>query len=241
MHILCRKNKEKDKGRKRMYKGKKILAFIPARLGSKRILKKNLKLLNGIPLFQYSVDLAKKSEYIDDVFVSTDSGEVMKISDELGCYKHGLRPKYLSDDDSRIIDVSLYEIKENNLEYDAIVLLQPTSPCRDLELLHNAIEKYFCYETSLVTVVKASEHPVFLRNIKNGKLEKLIGESSDIRSQDIKDVYKIIGCIYINNVKLLNKNTILNENEIPLVIDEKFAIDIDYEEDFKRAEEVLKK
>lgn len=225
-----------------MYNKKKILAFIPARKGSKGIINKNKYLINGLPLFQYSVDVAKKSKYIDDIIVSSDSEEILALAHELGCIKNKLRPKKLSLDSSKIIDAILYELKENDLyKYNAIVLLQPTCPYRTVEMLNDAIEKYFEYETSLITVTEVDEHPVFMRKIKSGKLIKIIKDSSNIRRQKLSKIYKIIGSIYINNVEKLNSKIILNENEIPYIIDKKYDIDIDTYDDLKKAIEVLKK
>lgn len=81
-----------------MYKSKKILAFVPARAGSKRIKGKNNKLLNGIPLFEYSVNIAKESKYIDEIIVSTDSYAILERAHKMGCIKNSLRPDYLSGD-----------------------------------------------------------------------------------------------------------------------------------------------
>ncbi len=222
-----------------MFKNKKILAFIPARAGSKRVVNKNKRLFRGKPLFTYSVDVAMKSKYIDKVLVSSDSLEILELAYQMGCIKNSLRPEYLSGDKARIIDAMLYEVEHNNLEFDAIVLLQPTSPFRTVEMLDKAIEKYFETETSLITVLKAKEQPLFMRTIEDGKLTKVINSSSDVRSQDFRDVYKIIGSIYINNLKLIDKNTVLNENEIPFVIDDKFDVDIDTIEDFVKAEKEI--
>ncbi len=225
-----------------MYKNKKILAFIPARAGSKRIIGKNKKELNGKPLFTYSVDIAKKSKYIDDILVSTDSEEILELAHKLGCKKNGLRPKELSGDHARIVDAILYEVKENKLDdYDAVVLLQPTFPIRTVEMLEGAIEEYMKEETSLITVVKAEEQPLFMRTIQDGKLEKILKVTSDVRSQDFPMVYKIIGCIYINNLHTLTTNSVLNENEVPYIINKKYDIDIDTIEDFYRAEREIKK
>lgn len=223
-----------------MYKNKKVLCFIPARKGSKRVPFKNGKLLDGKPLFQYSVDVAKKSSYIDDIIVSTDSMEILNQAYKLGCIKNELRPDYLSDDKARIIDSMLYEISLLDNHYDAIVLLQPTFPYRTVELLDSAIEKYFERETSLITVVKSKEQPLFIRRIVNNKLEKILCDSSDVRSQCFEEFYRIIGCIYINNISLITNETILNENEIPLIIDDSFDIDIDTPDDFDRAERKIK-
>ena len=225
-----------------MYKSKKVLAFIPARAGSKRITGKNKKELNGEPLFRYSVNVAKKSKYIDDIIVSTDSIEILTMAHELNCLKNDLRPKNLSGDHSRIIDAILYEINKNKLtNYDAIVILQPTFPIRTVEMLDKAIEVYFKEELSLITVVKAKEQPLMMRTIKNNRLNKIISTSSDIRSQDFPDIYKIIGCIYINNLRTISSSTVLNENEVPFIIDNKYDIDIDTIDDFYRAEMEIKK
>lgn len=224
-----------------MYKGKKVLAFIPARKGSKRIKNKNMYMIKGKPLFQYSVETALNSKYIDDVFVSTDSSEILDLSIKLGCLEHGLREEFLSGDKARIIDAMIYEIKDNKRfdDYSAIVLLQPTSPYRTVELLDDAIDEYFKSETSLITVYETSENPLFIRRIVDGKLEKIITDSSDIRSQDFPKFYKIVGCIYINNIKDLNSNTVLNENKVPFVIDSKLVIDIDEYSDLEKVFEVL--
>lgn len=225
-----------------MYKSKKIIAFIPARKGSKRIIDKNIKELNGIPLFKYSVDIAKKSKYIDDIIVSTDSVDILNMAHNMGCIKNDLRPKNLSNDNARIVDAIIHEKKKNKLDkYDAVVLLQPTFPIRTIDILDKAIEKYFEKETSLITVVKAKEQPLMMRTIKDNKLVKIISTSSDIRSQDFPDIYKIIGCIYINNLKTLSSSTVLNENEVPFIIDNKYDIDIDTIDDFKRAEMEIQK
>ena len=223
-----------------MYKNKKILAFIPARKGSKRIKNKNGILINGKPLFEYSIDVAKKSKYVDKIIFSTDSQEWLLYAQKLGCEKNDLRPEYLSGDKARIVDAMLYEMEKMNLEdYDAIILLQPTSPYRTVELLDSAIEEYFKTESSLITILKAKEQPIFMRKIVNGKLTKIINNSSDIRSQDFEKTYKIIGNIYINNIKTLNTNTILNENEVGFLIDEKYNIDIDTMEDLEKFKKLM--
>ena len=222
-----------------MYNLKKVLAFIPARAGSKRLVNKNKKLLNGKPLFEYSIEVAKKSKYIDDIIVSSDSKEILERAHQLNCLNNDLRPTELSGDHARIVDAIIYEVKKNQLKYDTVVLLQPTFPIRTVEMLDNAIEKYFETETSLITVVKVKEQPLMMRKIIDGKLEKIIDTSSDIRSQDFPSIYKIIGCIYINNLHTLNTNNILNENEIPYLIDNKYDMDIDTFEDFQRVERTL--
>ncbi|MDD4082617.1 MAG: acylneuraminate cytidylyltransferase family protein [Sphaerochaetaceae bacterium] len=222
-----------------MYKKKKILAFIPARIGSKRLTRKNQKILAGKPLFQHSVDVAKKSKYIDDIIVSSDSSEILNLAISLGCIKNELRPANLSSDTSRIVEAVLYEINKNNLEYDVLVLLQPTFPLRTNNLIDDAIEKYFETETSLVTVIKSKENPILTREIINNKLYKILDESSDVRSQDFNCYYRVVGNIYINNLKFLNNSIIFNENVVPFIINDIFSIDIDTEADFEVARKAM--
>lgn len=217
-----------------MYLNKKILAFIPARKGSKRIKNKNKLIIDGKPLFQYSVDVAKNSKYIDDVLVSTDSDEILEKAKSLGCIVNGLRPEELSNDYARIIDAILYELNKLDKRYDAIVLLQPTYPLRTDKMLDEAIEEYFIKETSLITVVKSNEPVVFLRRLDgDGNLIKVIDDTSDVRSQDFKTYYRIVGSIYINNIDTINSNTVLNENEVPFEIDEYYDVDLDTNKDLE--------
>ena len=106
-------------------------------------------------------------------------------------------------------------------------------------MLDKAIEEYFKTETSLITIVEAEEQPIFMRKMVDGKLAKIIESSSDIRSQDFDKIYRIIGNIYINNIKNLTRDTVLNENEIGFIIDKEFAIDIDTVEDLEHAKNII--
>ena len=216
-----------------MYHNKKILAFVPARFDSRGVKHKNLKKIDGEPLFMRSVDYAFSSKYVDDVLVSSDSERVLAIAHKHGCLENKLRPKKLSSGTARIIDAMLWELKHQKQQYDAIVLLQPTSPLRPKGALDKAIELYFEKETSLISVVKIEEHPEFMRTIgKDEKLHKIIHTSSDIRRQELIQNYKIVGSIYINNVHTLNENTVLNENKIPFIINDYYSLDIDTPKDW---------
>jgi len=225
-----------------MYNGERILAIIPARKGSKRIKNKNSVLLAGKPMFEYSIDVANESKYIDDVLFTTDSKEWLERAVELGCLNIDVRCDELSTDTARTIDVILYEINRNNLKekYTTVILLQPTSPYRTADLIDKAIEKFFKTKESLISVVKCNENPIFMRKIQNGRLIKYTNETSQIRSQDLEQLYRIVGNIYINSIDDLTKTTVLNENVIPYIIDSKFDLDIDTEDDLKNAAKILK-
>jgi len=220
-----------------MYNGKKILAFIPARKGSKRVILKNIQELDGKPLFMHSVTVAKASKYIDQVIVSTDSKEIKEYSITNGCLPGDLRPDNLSGDKARIVDSIIYEIEANKLDVDVVVLLQPTYPFRTSDMVDSAIEKYFAEgEESLITVTEVLENPIFFRKISSdGILNKILKGTSDIRSQDFDKYYRIVGNIYINNFHLLTHDTVLNENKFPYIIDRSYCLDIDTYLDLEQA------
>lgn len=154
---------------------------------------------------------------------------------KINVFLSGERPKTLASDDARSVDVILYELSLLDETYDAVILLQPTTPYRTTEILDGAIEEYFKKETSLISVVESKEPPIFIRKIIDGKLKKILPETSDRRSQDFEKYYKIVGSIYINNISNLSAQTVLNENEIPYIIPDEFDMDIDYPEDLEKA------
>ncbi|MFY7669024.1 MAG: cytidylyltransferase domain-containing protein, partial [Crocinitomicaceae bacterium] len=104
-----------------------LLVIIPARKGSKGIPGKNKKMLNGKPLIQYTIDVAKKIFPITSICISTDDPEIQQIGIENGLNVPDLRPDYLSNDASSARDVILYEVLKTGRKIDTIVYLQPTS------------------------------------------------------------------------------------------------------------------
>lgn len=226
-----------------MYGDKRILAFVPARIGSKRVKEKNIQILNGLPLFMHSVNVAKLSKYVDDILVSTDSEAVKKMSIKEGCLEGDIRPDYLSGDRARIVDAILYEIDKLDIKPDVVVLLQPTFPFRTKEILDGVIEEYFkTGEESVITVTEVTDNPVFYRTIDtSGKLQKILSSSSDVRSQDFDKYYRIVGNVYVNNYKKLQASDVLNENKFPYIIDREYCLDIDTYADLEEARNIVKK
>src|SRR5664280_2509033 len=125
-----------------MIKGKKILAIIPARGGSKGLPGKNIKLLSGKPLIGWTIEQSRKSQYIDEIFVSTDSIEIARVSEEFGVKVQHLRPDYLASDGASSMDVISHVISHyeaNGSSFDFIILLEPTSPLRKENDIDQAI------------------------------------------------------------------------------------------------------
>ena len=125
-----------------MYKGKRILAIIPARSGSKGMANKNISLIENKPLIAYTIEVAKESNVFDYIFVSTDSEEYAQISRQYGAEVPFLRPIELAQDTSKAVEFEQHAItalKEIGYEFDYFVRLQPTSPLRTSDDVRNVI------------------------------------------------------------------------------------------------------
>ena len=141
----------------------RILGFIPARLGSKRLKNKNLKIFLGRPLIYHTLNISKKTN-LTEIFVSTDSRKILSYCKKLGIKNNYLRPKKLSGNKSQIVDAILDAInwlaviqKKN---FDAIMLLQPTTPYRDIKEINKIIKIFNKINyVSLATVSTTKDHP----------------------------------------------------------------------------------
>ena len=229
-----------------MYYNSRILAFIPARGGSKGIPGKNIIPLIGKPLIAYTIEAAKASNYIDDVIVSTDSTEIAEIAKTYGADVPCMRPAQLAEDTSATIDAILYKINflcNKGRYYDILVLLQPTQPLRTVWHIDKAIQCYFEQgERPLVSVSPVSDHPILIRSIGiNGELTPLLNCNSTVRRQDMPSFYRVNGCIYINKIDYLTTKTSFNDNPVPFIMDKQYSVDIDEPEDLALAEFYLKK
>lgn len=229
-----------------MYNGKRIIAVIPARAGSKGIKDKNIRELCRKPLIAYSIEVAKACDYIDTVFVSTDSVRIQEIAKQYGAEVPFLRSEELASDEAKIIDALLFSLKRlelMNQKYDYIMLLQPTQPIRTVELLKAVIEQTIDrHLPSMVTICPVEEHPILMRTIEeNGRLHSLLESSSTVRRQDFPPFYKVNGSVYINRIdEFFNEHTSLNDNRYGYLMKRRDSVDIDTLEDFERAEKILK-
>ena len=226
-----------------MYKGKKIAALITARGGSKGIPKKNIIKLCGKPLVHWTVESAMKSKYIDKIFLSTDSDEIIKSIKKFPVEVPFKRPKNLSSDKATSTDVILHFtewMKKNESEYDILLLLQPTSPFRKSEHIDNAIKKFIGSKEalSLISITENIKSPYLSRKINSkGFLENLFNEKSEKRRQDIPVTYYINGAIYLMGVKNFEKyKTFQTAKTLNYKMPYYSSIDIDEPVDLKIAE-----
>lgn len=228
-----------------MINNNRVLAWIPARGGSKGIKDKNIRNLCGKPLIAYTIDAAKNSKYVDKIMVSTDNERIAEIAKKYGAWVPSLRPADLAGDHSKTIDVVLHTLEllwSMKERFDFFCILQPTSPLRDANDLDSAIETFVAHsKRGLVAVSSCETNPVLIRIIdKNGELERLLSVGSTVRRQDMPKYYRVNGSIYINRVDEITKDTSFNDNPIPFVIEDSHSVDIDEPVDLVIAEYILK-
>lgn len=231
-----------------MEKPKEILAIIPARAGSKRLPKKNTRLLNGIPLINYSLDAASKSKYITKIVVLTDDQEVAKRAiDHNSEIEIIEEPEELTKDHVPAIKFIKYTIdylkKEKNYNPDIIIVLQATTPLRKGEHIDEGIKLLISTKAdSVVGVREVSEPPEWMYSIKDqNKLKKITKEIAQ-NFQQSKKLYILNGAFYGFTPTSFKKfDTYLFGGDIRgYIMDLESSIDIDKRLDFQIAETVIK-
>jgi N-acylneuraminate cytidylyltransferase len=198
----------------------KFLALVTARGGSKGVSRKNVKLLGGKPLIWYTYQSAKESSLFSEIVLSTEDDEIAAIGKMIGFDVPFKRPEYLASDVSKSIDVvnhALDTMDKLGHKYDAVVLLQPTSPFREKGLIKRSVQKFIdSHADSLVSVRKVphqfNPHWVFEPN-DDGYLKIATSDKTLIsRRQDLPEAYFRDGQVYISSVNLIkNHNTFLGE------------------------------
>ncbi len=225
-------------------KNKKILAIIPARKGSKRLVNKNILKLNKKPLFQWTLDVALKARIFNQIYLSTDSKKIMNLVKNKDCVCPKLRKTKLSGDKITLVDVCLDVLNYIQKKYDtpdAIVLLQPTSPFRSIDIIYESLNKFFSISNkarnSVVSVEKVKKPPMWCFKKKNGYLIPYLKNNGiNLQSQSLEPTFAPTGSIYIvtpNNLKdnksFFTKKTLYvepNNKFENLDIDEKFDVEL---------------
>lgn len=223
----------------------KTLVVIPARGGSKGIPHKNIKLLNGKPLICYSIDVARQLTTDDNICVTTDDDEIIKVVEEYGLKVPFKRPDYLATDTCGSNEVILHAYQfyaDKGVRYDAILLLQPTSPFRKVEFLKEAVAIYDD-SIDMVTSVKLSScNPYYdgFEEDPDGLLKISKGDGTIERRQDAPSVWQQNGSIYVINPKSLIEKGMVHFTRIrKYAMSELYSVDIDNPFDWKVAELVI--
>lgn len=185
----------------------KILYLIPARGGSKGIPYKNIKLLNGKPLIYYTIDAARGVAKDEDICVSTDDERIIECVEDYGLKVPFIRPSAYATDFASSEDVIKHAIKwykERGIDYDIVVLLQPTSPLRTTRHIREAIDLYINESKKesideIVSVKKSHAANVLANDNQYGYLELSLNKQN-VRRQDMPEYYEYNGAIYVINV-----------------------------------------
>jgi CMP-N-acetylneuraminic acid synthetase len=216
----------------------KTIVIIPARGGSKRLPNKNILHLGGIPLIAHSILYAKNnSEFIDDIYVSTNNEEIKRIALEFDV-KVIDRPESISGDFEPTVSALKHVLETINEEVENVVLLQPTNPLRSLNMLKEAFGVFKNNDCdSLFTVTRNHQKFGKISNHKFIPFNYEIGQ----RSQDLEPLYFENGLLYISKSKLILENIIISKKAFPMIINDTYAnLDIDTHIDFEYAEYLLK-
>lgn len=224
----------------------KILALVPARGGSKRLPGKNLKLLGGLPLISWSINVVQGFTEVCDVLVSTDDPIIASASLNAGALVPWLRPKELATDEATSVDVAIhaldwYEFAKGSV--DGILLLQPTSPLRSVATVKKGIALFEKYELKpVIGVTQSRTHPMRTLILQDGYLVPFM-ESNELgnRTQEAPKTFTVTGSFYLTSPHDLRRNkSFLGEQTVPLPLtSSKEILDIDTESDFTLAEVLL--
>jgi len=225
---------------------KKTLFLIPARGGSKGIPYKNIKPLHGKPLILYSVEVARQLAGDEDICVTTDDDAIINVVEETGLKVPFKRPDELATDTSGSYEVILHALdyyNQKGIEYEVVVLLQPTSPFRTAQHVKEAISLYDDSVDMVVSVNESAANPYYslFEENENGFLDKS-KKGNYTRRQDCPKVYEYNGAIYVMNVKSLREKPLSaftknKKYEMPLEL----SIDLDTPLDWEFAEFLSKK
>lgn len=217
------------------------LCVIPARGGSKRIPRKNIKDFCGKPMIAWSIETALNSGCFDEVIVSTDDAEIADIAVSYGAKVPFIRPSHLSDDFATTVDVmkhavNFYKINGNDVQY--VCCIYATAPFLNIQDLQLGMQKI--QQLNLDYVFSATNYVFPIQRaikIKNERVKMLNPEAFNIRSQDLEEVWHDAGQFYWGTTQAwLEKKKIFDERSSIVALPHYRVQDIDTIADWQRAE-----
>lgn len=224
--------------------GDQPVCIIPARGGSKRLPRKNIKTLAGKPLLGYAIEAAQESGVFDQVVVSSEDEEILTVAREYNADQALERPDELATDTAQVKDVCVHHMQ--HMDYDCFGLLLTTNPLRKP---HHVREAFTVYKEKdcggVLSLVPFSHPPQRSYQLTDQDLvEPLFGYDYRARTQDLQDAYRHDGSmIFLNTKALLKSGEIIPEDVrlAPYIMPEKYSVDIDEEIDLEWAEFLLQR
>lgn len=229
-----------------MLNNRPVIALIPARGGSKGVARKNMRAIVGKPLIEFTLLASLNCRYIDFTYLSSDDDKVLLFGRAMGVQLIRRPPVFASDTASAIDVVThfLGEIPKTLIEQDSyIVYLQPTSPFRTSRHIDDALEQMLAAkEQSLISVSETEKSPFKMLTLDaKGRLQSLFDEKlSNARRQDLPAVFAPNGAIYVFRVSEFKaRGGFPSNGSMPFVMNGIDSLDIDTEDDIRRAEVIL--
>jgi pseudaminic acid cytidylyltransferase len=220
----------------------KTVAIISARIGSKRIPNKNIKLFHGKPIIAYSIQAALETKLFDRVIVSTDSHEVEDIARSYGAEVPFIRPPELSDDftgTSAVIFHALHWLIDHGADIQYVCCIYATAPFINSEYIRTGLELLKNADATSAFSVTTYPYPIYrsLKITESGRLKMIWPHYMDVRSQDLSEAYHDAGQFYWAKVKkYLREKRFISRDAIPVVLPRHLVLDIDTDEDWQLAE-----
>ncbi|MBE5909995.1 acylneuraminate cytidylyltransferase family protein [Pseudobutyrivibrio sp.] len=227
-----------------------MIAFIPARGGSKGVSGKNIKEICGKPLIAWTIEAAKKAEGIDRVIVTTDDEAIAAVAREYGAEVPFMRPAELSSDTASAIDVYLHAtefvMNETGEKIDKFMVLLPTVPLRTEKHIDEAIAQFKHDKATTLISFAEAEVPASWYHVtdEQGRVHNAgFGAGATMGNRQANETYIVPnGAIYILDYELLkNKRTYYCDNTVAYVMKREDSIDIDYPIDFEFATCLMQK
>ena len=225
-----------------MFNNNKILVVIPARGDSKRILRKNIRLLADKPLIAHAIGIAKSSKYVDDVVVSSEDFEIIQIAEKFGASIVRRSPNLAGDRiplDPVILDATVQKEKQAFDEYDIVIAIQPTSPLLKSETLDKAIEKFDNYNIDTVISVTGEKHFNWMFNESENRYYPLFSER--VNQDYLPTEFIETGGFFATRRHFLTPNSRMGNNVDLMEISREESINIVSYEDWWVAERYLNK
>lgn len=225
----------------------KILGIIPARGGSKGVPGKNILKFEEKPLIAYSIEVGQQCDQLSELIVNTDDDGIAEAAADYGC-RVIKRSKELGSDTSSVVDVALETIRrfeEDNIFFDAIVLLQPTSPLRTAEDINKAISilEHSPETDAVLSMVSVGDHhPARMYRLDGSALKCEMPEYETTRRQELPPRYIRNGCIYLVRTEALRREkSFMPPNKSAYIMDSRWALNIDSEMDVILGQALIEK
>ncbi len=233
-----------------MIQGKRVLAYIPARSGSKSIKDKNIVDVAGKPLIAYTIEATKKSKYVDTVVVSTDSEEYAEVARKYGAKAPFLRPAELATDTSPEMDTTMHlmnwlehEWMEEFGRFDIIMRLQATSPLRTSDDIDEALEQCITKNAdAVISVFECPVTPLWMNTLPADFCMKdfIPGAIRKKNRQELPTYYQLNGAIFASKWTVLkNTKSWYGEKTYAFIMQKEHSVDVDDKSDLEFARFLL--